>query len=632
VENSVIVGLLIHIGAYLKEQYQQSALKAFLDRLLGRLEKGKQQSVLLDSLGAESRMGDYWKDSTFFGVILLLLEKLKKLLYACSKAMEEFVAGSVLLSATDRFLSNIFNYSIRSYGAFFLALFGTEGALWAAFQVNELKYVILRGGLLFLALVMLLLKASVAELFKGSVAYRFVENGFVDRFIKYDPAKAISPERLSLIMIMAAGVVAGILAYIFPAKLFLGGLAAAFLTVLILWRYEFGVFIGAGAAALLPTTALYFIIGLTILSFLCKWVLGKLPKYNATPIDALLVMFFLVLCYSTLTSYFAKNSFNVWIIYSLFLAFYFILTRTINSRYRLYLLIALLLISGALTSLYGIYQYWGGAATTSAWVDTTMFEDIGSRVGSTFNNPNILGEYLIMMIPLALGVLWYRKKLPYKVIYVGILGVMGICMLLTFSRGAWLGLIVALVGFFIVRDKRLFLLFLVALLIMPFALPDSVMHRFTSIGNLSDTSSSYRMSILIGSLRMAGDYWLSGIGLGAQSFEAIYPKYSLAAAYAHHSHNIYLQIILEMGAAGALVFMLIVLVFVRSTLAHQGKTKDRFLSSVMIASCTGVGGYLVQGLVENIWYNYRVLHIFWVVVAVGLCAIRLARDEVKTDA
>lgn len=629
-KNSVIVGFLIHICACLKEQYKQSALKAFLDKLLGSLETGKQQSLILDSLGAESRMGDYWKDSTFFGVLLLLLEKLKKLLYTCSKALEGFVEGSVLVSAADKFLSNIFNYSIRSYGVFFLAMFGTEGALWAAFQVNELKYVLLRGGLIFLSLVMLLMKTSVAELFKGSMAYRFVENGFVDRFVKYDPAKAIGPAKLPLIM--ATGVLSGILFYVFPAKLVLGGAAAAFLAVLIVWRYEFGVFIAAGAAALLPTTALYFIIGITILSFLCKWALGKLPKYNATPIDALLVMFFLVLCYSTLTSYFARNSFSVLIIYSLFLAFYFILTRTINSRYRLYLLISLLLVSGALTSLYGIYQYFGGSATTSAWVDTTMFEDIGSRVGSTFNNPNILGEYLIMMIPLALGVLWYRKKLPYKVIYVGILGIMGICMLLTFSRGAWLGLIVALVGFFIVRDKRLFILFLVALLIMPFALPDSVMHRFTSIGDLSDTSSSYRMSILIGSLRMAGDYWLSGIGLGAQSFEALYPKYSLAAAYAHHSHNIYLQIILEMGAAGALVFLLIILVFARSTLVHQGKTKDRFLSSVMIASCTGVGGYLVQGLVENIWYNYRVLHIFWVVVAVGLCAIRLAKDEVKTDA
>ncbi len=628
--NSVIVGFLIHIYAFLKEQYRRSTLKAMLDSMLGSLEKGRRQSLIIGTLGAESQMGTYWKDSVFFGVITMILEKFKKLLYACSKGLEGIVSESVIISGTEKLLYNLFNYSIRSYGFFFLALFGTEGILWAAFQVNEMKYVLLRGALIALSLMMILLKTSVAALFKGSFVYRFVENGFVDSFVDYDLEKSIGTKKLTLVI--AAGIAAGILAYVFPAKLILGAASAAFLAILILWRYEFGVFIGAGVAALLPTTALYFVIGVTIVSFLCKWALGKLPKYSATPIDALLVMFFLVFCYSTLTSYFAMSSLRVLIIYSLFLAFYFVLTRTITSRYRLYLLLALLLVSGAFASLYGIYQYFGGAATTSAWVDTTMFGDIGSRVGSTFNNPNILGEYLIMMIPLALGVLWYRKKLPYKVIYVGILCIMGICMLLTFSRGAWLGLIVALVGFFVVRDKRLFILFLVALLVMPFALPDSVMHRFTSIGDLSDTSSSYRMSILIGSLRMAGDYWLSGIGLGSQSFEAIYPKYSLAAAYAHHSHNIYLQVILEMGAAGALVFMLIILVFARATLAQQGKTKDRFLSSIMIASCTGVGGYLVQGLVENIWYNYRVLHIFWVVVAVGLCALRLARDEVKTDA
>jgi O-antigen ligase len=239
-----------------------------------------------------------------------------------------------------------------------------------------------------------------------------------------------------------------------------------------------------------------------------------------------------------------------------------------------------------------------------------------------------------MMIPLGLSLLWYRKKLVYKGIFLAMLGVMGICMLYTFSRGAWLGLMVALVGFCIVRDKRLFALFLIALFILPFVLPPSVINRFTSIGNLQDTSSSYRMSILVGSLRMVQDYWVSGIGLGSQAFKAIYPKYALAAAYAHHSHNIYLQIVLEMGAAGALVFMLMILVFARASLVYQGriKKKDAFLSSIILAACAGIGGYLVQGLVENIWYNYRVLQTFWVVLAVGLCAIRLAMGEEQADA
>lgn len=628
-ENSLIFSFFVHIFTTLKEQYKHSHVKRIVNRILESLQKSQEQSLILSIVGGESKLNRRWKESVFYTIAISPIMLLKKLLNFCWSKTDKLFKGSIILKATDKLLSNLFNYSIRSYGCLLLMLFAVEAALWMTFQVNELKFIAIRAFLLILSFVMVLLDVPVAALFKGSFVYRFVEKGFADNFVDYDDSKGLRSNNLHVIL--ALGAVLGVISHILTLKLVMMGIAGALALVLILWRYELGVFLAAGFAALLSTTAMFLIMGVTIFSFACKWVVGKLPKYKATPIDALVVLFFIVLCYSTLTSYFIRDSINVLIVHTLMLAFYFVLTRTINSRYKLYLLVVLLIISASLTSLYGVYQYFGGSATTEAWVDTAMFEDIQSRVGSTFSNPNILGEYLIMMIPLALSLLWYRKKLIYKGIFVAMLGLMGICMIFTFSRGAWLGLMLAMVGFFIVRDKRLFALFLIALFILPFALPPSVTNRFTSIGNMEDTSSSYRMSILLGSLRMAQDYWISGVGLGSQGFKAIYPKYSLAAAYAHHAHNIYIQVILEMGVAGALVFMLIILVFIRAALAHQSKTKDAFLSTVMLAACTGIAGYLVQGLVENIWYNYRVLQTFWVVLAVGLCAIKLAKGEMQTD-
>lgn len=628
-ENSLIFSFIMHIFMNLKEQYRHSNLKRIADNMLSRLQRSQEQSFIFNILGGESKLNRLWQESIFYSIVKIPVLIVKKLLSYLWRRVDKFFNQSRLIKAADNVLSNLFNYSLRSYGALFFSMLVVEAALWMIFQANELKYIVVRAALILISFVMLLLDVPVAELFKGSFVYRFVERGFVDNFVEYvDNNK---PKANNLVAIMVLGAMIGIIAAIFPLKMVLFAMVGAFSVVLILWKYELGVFLAAGFAALLSTTAMLLIMGITIFSFGCRWIVGKLPKYKATPIDALVVLFFIVLCYSTLTSYFIKDSVNVLIVHTLMIAFYFVLTRTINSRYKLYLLVVLLIISASMTSLYGVYQYFGGSATTEAWVDTEMFADIQSRAGSTFSNPNILGEYLIMMIPLALSLLWYRKKLIYKVIFAGMLGLLGICMLLTFSRGAWLGLIVALVGFSVVRDKRLFVLFIIGLFIAPFVLPPSVMNRFTSIGNLADTSSSYRMSILLGSLRMAQDYWITGIGLGSQAFKAIYPKYSLAAAYAHHSHNVYIQVILEMGVAGALVFMLIILVFIRAILARQNKIKDAFLSTVMLAACAGIMGYLVQGLVENIWYNYRVLQTFWVVLAVGLCALRLSRGEIQTD-
>jgi O-antigen ligase len=620
---------MIHIFSNLKEQYRHSYLKHAADQLLSSLQRSKEKSLIFNIFGGESKLSKQWQESIFYRIVEIPIAAVRKLLCCLWKRIDRFFNESRLIKSTDKVLSNLFNYSIRSYGALLFSMLVVEAGLWMAFQVNALKYIAVRAVLIGVSIVMLLLDVPVAALFKGSFVYRFVESAFVDNFTDYEANHKLKAN--NLLTVTALGAMLGILAYVFPLKLVFVAMVGAFAAVLILWKYELGVFLAAGFAALMPTTAMFLIMGITILSFGCRWVVGKLPKYKATPIDALVILFFIVLCYSTLTSYFIKDSINVLAVHTLMLAFFFVVTRTINSRYKLYLLIALLIISASLTSLYGVYQYVGGSATTEAWVDTTMFEDIQSRVGSTFSNPNILGEYLIMMIPLALSLLWYRKKLVYKGIFVAIIGLLGLCIVLTFSRGAWLGLMVALVGFSVIKDKRLFVLCIIALFIAPFVLPPSVMHRFTSIGNLADTSSSYRMSILLGSLRMAQDFWITGIGLGSLAFKAIYPKYSLAAAYALHSHNVYIQVILEMGIAGAFMFMLIILVFVRATLARQSKGKDIFLSTVMLAACAGVIGYLVQGLVENIWYNYRILQTFWVVLALGLCAVRLSKEEKQTD-
>lgn len=68
------------------------------------------------------------------------------------------------------------------------------------------------------------------------------------------------------------------------------------------------------------------------------------------------------------------------------------------------LVLGCLLVAG-----YGVYENYFGALLT-IWQDTEMFGDIAGRVTSTFGNPNVLGEYLIMAIPFALAMLLTGEK------------------------------------------------------------------------------------------------------------------------------------------------------------------------------------------------------------------------------
>ena len=344
-----------------------------------------------------------------------------------------------------------------------------------------------------------------------------------------------------------------------------------------------------------------------------------------------------IVCYliSTLTSVDVRGSLLVGILSVVFVGFAVVLSRSVETRGELDLLLALLVTVGAAVSCHGILQYifrWG--YQSAAWVDEDMFSSIQFRVGGTMQNPNMLGQYLILMIPLGGAKLLSAKGLWRRLFYLACCGVMCVCMILTFSRGAWLGLLFAGLVFFVVLEPRLLFLTPVGLLALWAVLPATVIDRFTSIGNLADQSTSYRVSIWLGTIRMLRDgYWLRGIGPGEGAFNAIYPQYSYAAIVAPHAHNLFLQLLCDGGIVMLLVFLWVLLRYFR-TLGNALRGETDFASRLLqIACASGTLGFLVQSMTDYSFYNYRVMFLFWVYIALGsLCARRSRMPERRADA
>ena len=339
-----------------------------------------------------------------------------------------------------------------------------------------------------------------------------------------------------------------------------------------------------------------------------------------------------MICYlaATLTSVNVRGSLYVGLISIAFIGFSVVLSRAAETRAQLDLLTALLVAVAAAVSGYGVLQYifrWG--YQSAAWVDEDMFSAIQFRVGSTMQNPNMLGQYLILMIPLGGAKLLGAKGVWRRLWYLGCCGVMCLCMILTFSRGAWLGLLFAGLVFFVLLQPRLLFLAPFALLALWAALPATVIDRFSSIGNLADQSTSYRVSIWLGTIRMLRDgYWLAGIGPGTEAFNVIYPRYSYETIVAPHAHNLFLQILCDGGVVTLAVFLWVLLRYFR-TLGHALRAETDGMSRLLqIACASGVLGFLVQSMTDYSFYNYRVMFLFWVYIALGsLCARRSRLPE-----
>lgn len=224
---------------------------------------------------------------------------------------------------------------------------------------------------------------------------------------------------------------------------------------------------------------------------------------------------------------------------------------------RLFLLV--FLASAAAVVLFGLYQYAHMLTLhEEEWVDNSAFPLLRRRMYSTLYNPNLLSEFLLMAISATFSLLIVKKRAPKKMaVLLTLLAALALCLILTYSRGAWLSA-GALVFFFgLVWDKRLWLSFLC----IPFLLAfyhGGVTHRLLSIfyHSSADTSVSMRMDMWLAALQMVGDHPMLGIGWGA--FKFVYPVYNeliqQAGITIFHAHNMYLNILAETGIAGFCAF------------------------------------------------------------------------------
>lgn len=376
-------------------------------------------------------------------------------------------------------------------------------------------------------------------------------------------------------------------------------------------------------APFLPTMA---VLGLAAIGYACvalRLVRERDRPLAWSPINRYIILYAAIYLAGTFFSVDLEGSLNPGLLRVAFILFAVVLGNAVSNRRQLDTLIFLMVLAGTAVAAYGILQYifrWG--YQSAAWVDSDMFSGIEFRVPSTLENPNMLGQYFLLAIPLGGAKLLSSREWGARIFYLCCCGLMCVCMILTFSRGAWLALLFAGLVFVLFLNPRLILLAPFALIALYFVLPETVITRFTSIGDLSDDSTSYRLYIWLGTLAMLKDYWLCGIGPGEDAFNMVYPAYSYNAITAPHSHNLFLQIVCDVGITALVVFILLLFVYFRMLCSALSREKDWTSRMLQIAFTSGACGFMVQAMTDYSFYNYRVMFLFFVFLALGGLAAR----------
>lgn len=343
-----------------------------------------------------------------------------------------------------------------------------------------------------------------------------------------------------------------------------------------------------------PTIALAAGAVLSVLCFCGKWACGK-REWRFARVDVAVVAF--------AAAYLLSGGVDGALSAVLILCGWFPF-RSLSDRWR-YRAAVCLSCSAFLCAGVGVVEYWSGRAALR-WVDLNRFGDIGGRVCATFSNPNILSVFLLAAYPVALCcTLRQRGWLRRTLFGLGTLLVV-FCMVVTWSRGAWLGLIAESVLLLLLCNRMgiglLPFLSLPAALLLP-CLPHSVRNRFSSIGALTESSIRYRLEVWQGCLRMLADAPL-GIGSGEAVFRCVWQMYAIPGTETvMHAHAMLLQVALESGVAGAFMLILLLLRLLRAC----------GFSWWSAAGVSALAGLLLMGMFDHLWYAKGMLWLFFAV-------------------
>lgn len=352
-------------------------------------------------------------------------------------------------------------------------------------------------------------------------------------------------------------------------------------------------------------------------------------KVMYTKIDISFYLITLVFIISTIFSTYRFNSVKTLIFYITAILLTNLMIDILDNKKNFNTFIKFIIIGIFITSLYALYQWKiQGISVNLAYTDVTNNEGMPGRVYSTMENPNNYAQILLLTLPLIAYMFLHSKKIYLKVIYFVISIPILLSLLLTSSRAVWGALFIAFVLFLIFRYPKYLPLLIILLLVSINFIPDWVINRVLSIFRGNDASIGYRGQIFTTSLPLLKDYFTSGVGIGTRTYiNAIkhYPIYTKAIPI--HTHNVYVQMLAEVGIVGVIVFIYMMFRNIKGCLLKVKKVILDDRKDILVILMVTLVGILIVGSVEYILFYHRVMYMIFILLGLIQVQLNILEDK-----
>ena len=389
------------------------------------------------------------------------------------------------------------------------------------------------------------------------------------------------------------------------------------------------------------------LIGLVLLARGGMWLLLLLRERAAlTPVHLAVLVYWGIATVATAFSPVRAAAVDGWIKFTLYLLLFALLSRLMRSPRIRNWMITTYLLTALTVAAAGLRQWFFGADALATWVDPDSSLAGTTRVYSYLGNPNLLAGYLIPAVLLAAAALFTWRGLG-KLLAATTITITTACLVLTFSRGGWLGFVAG--GFvflgLLVQGwsqqlpppwRRWTLPGLLAATAAGLAVAiSSVAPLRDRVGSIfagrEDSSNNFRINVWSAVIDMIKARPILGIGPGNDAFNQVYPFYQEPGYTALSAYSVFLEILVETGVIGLLCFAWLLLVTFSYGWRHlQIARHQRAAGGLwLVAAIAAMAGMLVHGLVDTVWYRPQVSILWWLLLALIASFEPVAQDAAK---
>jgi O-antigen ligase len=360
--------------------------------------------------------------------------------------------------------------------------------------------------------------------------------------------------------------------------------------------------IGLAAALQVSIAAAGICLGI-VLTF---WVLSLVVQHERVQVPGMFVPLILYAALTLISSAFAidpRSSFiddKQLILFLIVPAVYYLARGP-----RASLVLTVVITVGALSALIGIVQY-----------GVLQYDSLGRRPEGLLTHYMTYSGLLVLVIGAAAARALFSTDRMWPVI---VMPALVVALVLTLTRGAWVGACVAVAVLLARRDFRFMTVLPILAAVVIAIAPSQITERASSMFDLKDPTIRDRIEMLRIGGRMIGDHPLTGVG--PNMIQRRYAEYrqSDQSPINPHLHNVPVQIAAERGLPALGVWLWFIVLLIVDLTGRLGRARESFVPAAALAATVGM---LTAGLFEYNFGDSEFLMLFLVLITLPYAAER----------